>query len=472
MIGETVQGYRILRALGEGAIGVVYVGQHEKMGRRAAVKLLRPELSSNADLMGRFFDEARAATMIEHPGVAQVFDCGIHPPTGQAFIVMELLDGESLRALLGRSGSLPLSQAARLIHDIAEVLGAVHERGIVHRDLKPDNVFLPKRAEGRPARVKVLDFGIAKLSDGLNRSHQGTLEGSLLGTPAYMAPEQCRGAANTDARVDIYALGCIFFELLTGRPPFVGTTLGALVSAHLVEQPPELESLNCHVPSAVTALIKRCLAKQADARPIIGEIIDETQAMTSSVGTQVLAPPSTGEASKSGTGADPAAPGSTQMLPPTMLPPTTTLQGAAGVVSRPPSRPLRLGAAAAALVAALGLAVALWPSRSVRPSASADGAQSALANAPTGYPRGAPPSGSIAPPTSPPPTARAPSHAPKVEPDVAAGGDTPAADAAKALARPSVMPADAPDRPHHRRRLKASTPVPSNPPSQDRLPIE
>jgi serine/threonine protein kinase len=271
MLGQTLAGYRIVSRLGEGGMGEVYVAEHTRIERRVAIKVIRAELSSRSDMMARFFAEARATASIHHPGIVQIFDTDMEPG-GRAFIVMELLEGESLLARMSREPSFGRdeSTAVGLAADVADALAAAHAKGIVHRDLKPDNVFLARdpRAPGRHA-VKILDFGIAKLmtaGDDLGPSVR-TRTGAMLGTPVYMSPEQCRGTGIVDGRADIYALGCILFELLTGRPPFIYAGFGELISAHLSEMPLPVRRLAPHVSTSLDALIARLLDKDPARRP-------------------------------------------------------------------------------------------------------------------------------------------------------------------------------------------------------------
>ncbi|HVY37559.1 MAG TPA: serine/threonine-protein kinase, partial [Polyangia bacterium] len=264
LIGQAIGSYQVLRQLGSGAMGEVYLAEHRHLKRKAAVKLLARELVGRPDLLERFFLEARATSAIAHAGIVQVFDCEIDP-TGRPYIVMEYLDGETLAAALAKRGALPAATAARYARAMADALAAAHETGIVHRDLKPENVFIL----AHPAEaVKIVDFGIAKLEGDFRAGqvHQ-TRSGALMGTPLYMSPEQCRDSANLDFRTDLYSLGCVLYEMVTARPPFTHTTLGDLVVAHMTEAPADARALNPAVPAAVAELIGELLRKEPAERP-------------------------------------------------------------------------------------------------------------------------------------------------------------------------------------------------------------
>jgi eukaryotic-like serine/threonine-protein kinase len=265
VIGETVGSYKIVQKLGEGGMGEVYLAEHRYIARRAAIKFLLKELTSSEEVFNRFFTEARAASLIQHPGIIEVQDCGVHTD-GRAYMIMEFLNGESVRGYLDRAGNMEHDRpgALAILRQVAGALGAAHAQGIVHRDLKPDNIFL-HLPSGRPPSdpsVKVLDFGIAKLIGGAAAGSK-TRTGNLLGTPLYMSPEQCRGSGKVDDRSDIYSLGCIMYELCCGQPPFVAEGLGDLIVAHISLPPPDPQG----VPPAVRAILLNCLAKDPNHRP-------------------------------------------------------------------------------------------------------------------------------------------------------------------------------------------------------------
>jgi serine/threonine-protein kinase len=258
MEGRVIGQYRVTGVLGEGGMGIVYAAEHTLLDRPAAVKVLLPKLSGEQEIVTRFFNEARAATAIRHPGIVEVYDFG-WTSDGSAFIVMEHLQGETLRARRQRR-PMRWSTALALVRQIAGALAAAHAKGIVHRDLKPDNIFLvPDPEVPGGERIKLLDFGIAKLAGALPSRHK-TQTGMMMGTPTYMAPEQCRGVA-VDSRADLYALGCILFELCTGRPPFIGEGEGDVLVAHIHEPPPTIASLVDGVPEEIELLVQRMLAK-------------------------------------------------------------------------------------------------------------------------------------------------------------------------------------------------------------------
>ncbi len=269
MVGREVGGrYRILAKLGEGGMGAVFRAEQISLKRKVALKVLRPELSADPGLVRRFNAEAELAAKLNHPNTVTLFDFG-QDDDGSLYIAMEFVEGTSLRDVLVRSGPLP---AGRLIDICAQVCGSLtdaHGVGIVHRDLKPDNVMLSTRG-GVDDVVTVLDFGIAKLRDERSdgTSIPMTQQGDLLGTPQYMAPEQIR-AEPVDGRTDVYALGAMMYEMVTGRLPFEGPTLMSILSKHLTEAPvPPIERRrDLGISPALSGLIVECMSKQPDQRP-------------------------------------------------------------------------------------------------------------------------------------------------------------------------------------------------------------
>jgi len=232
--GRVLDGrYRVLRKLAKGGMGTVYLGEHALVGRKVAIKVLHAELGTDEEMVSRFYREARAAAAIGHRNIIEVLDVGA-TPEGDPYLVMEYLEGESLGALLQRSGRLDLATIAEILGPVLRALQAAHEAGIIHRDLKPENVFLAYPKDG-PPEVKVIDFGISKVKN-LDKS-QLTRSGAMIGTPAYMAPEQASGATSLDHRADVYAVGVIFYEMLSGRRPFEGDSHVALLAAILTTEP-------------------------------------------------------------------------------------------------------------------------------------------------------------------------------------------------------------------------------------------
>jgi serine/threonine protein kinase len=265
MLGTQVGSYRVLSKLGEGGMGSVYVAEHVLLKRKVAVKVLLKELTSDASIKRRFMNEARATSQIVHPGIVRIWDFGEHTD-GTSYILMELLEGETLRERISKRGRFSLDHALALIKQIAEALGAAHEHRIVHRDLKPENIFLvadPAAPFG--VQPKILDFGIAKILDpGIDAPQ--TRAGSIIGTPLYMSPEQCLAAPEIDHRADLYALGGILYLLLCGRPPFAKGNFGDLLAAHLHEPPPRPSATVPTLPAWIDELVLRLLAKKREER--------------------------------------------------------------------------------------------------------------------------------------------------------------------------------------------------------------
>jgi serine/threonine protein kinase len=262
--------YRLLRRLGEGGMGVVYEADHVQLGRRCAVKFVHPEIARNPEVSQRFLREARAAAGIGHPGIVQIHDVAV-TSDGTHYLVMEFLEGESLAARLAREHRLPPATAVEIVGQTLGALSAAHREKIVHRDLKPDNLFLA----GPPANptVKILDFGICKMDvgDGATRMTQS---GAVLGTPFYMAPEQANAQPDIDHRLDLYAMGVILYECVTGRVPFTGENFTQIVMRILTERPVPPRTLDPALPPALETVILTAMAREREARfPTAGRML-------------------------------------------------------------------------------------------------------------------------------------------------------------------------------------------------------
>jgi serine/threonine protein kinase len=265
VIGLRVNNYELVSVIGKGGMGAVYLARHLTLPRTVAVKVMHRELAAHPDQVARFVNEARAANSVGHPGIVDVIDVGLLPGRDVPYLMMEHLEGEDLETRLERVGRLPLGEALAITRQVASALGSAHAAGLVHRDLKPDNLFLVEGEEG--TRVKVLDFGIAKLRPDLSPDLPHTETGIVLGTPLYMSPEQCRGRPELiDRRTDIYALGLILFRMLCGRPAFSGEASMDLLVAHVSQPPPSPRALDPTIPPAVERVILRALAKHPQDR--------------------------------------------------------------------------------------------------------------------------------------------------------------------------------------------------------------
>ncbi len=244
-------------------MGTVYEAEHTMIGAKCAIKLLHVAFASDPAVVKRFMNEARAAGMLGHPNILKATDMG-RAADGSPFAVLELLEGRDLGQEMEASGPMPVGRVVRIAMQVASALSAAHVKGIVHRDMKPDNIFLTEE-HGQKDFVKVLDFGISKFTASL-ASSPGTNTGTIMGTPYYMAPEQARDASKVDERADIYALGAIVYEALSGRVPHPADSLPALMVKIISEEPTPLSELRSDLPSDLVAVVEKSLAKDPDAR--------------------------------------------------------------------------------------------------------------------------------------------------------------------------------------------------------------
>jgi len=264
--GDILAGkFRIERVLGQGGMGVVVAATHIQLDERVALKFLLPEALLNVEAVARFAREARASVKIKSEHVARVSDVGTLE-SGSPYMVMEYLEGQDLAGFVGSRGAMPIHDAVEFVLQACEALAEAHALGIVHRDLKPANLFVTLRADGTPC-VKVLDFGISKFTTPGSSSDMGmTKTSTVMGSPLYMSPEQLSSSRNVDARTDIWAIGVILYEVISGRVPFEAETMPQLCGMILQESPPALSSLRADVPAGLEEVIHHCLAKDRAQR--------------------------------------------------------------------------------------------------------------------------------------------------------------------------------------------------------------
>jgi serine/threonine-protein kinase len=267
LLGQCLGNYRLVRMVGCGSMGEVYEGEHVLIGRRVAVKVLLQSLSRSEEAVSRFFTEARTAATMRHPGIVEVFDFGYHP-NGSAYIIMELLEGETVAERVERLGRLPVAEAVSIARKLASAMACAHACGVIHRDLKPENLVLVADEDvSDGTRLKVLDFGIAKLATAQLFGSRSTRTGQIMGTPAFMSPEQCHGASDVDERSDIYSLGCIMYFMLTGQPPFDSDGVGEVIAQQLYETPVAPDKQVEGIPARINAIVMHLLEKNPDDRP-------------------------------------------------------------------------------------------------------------------------------------------------------------------------------------------------------------
>ena len=382
LIGRRIGNYEIKAQIGEGGMGTVYLGEHPLIGKRVAIKVLLEELVAKQDVVSRFFNEAKAVNDIGHLNIVDVVDFGkITGDRGEevVYFIMEFLDGEALSSRIRRAG-LPFRDTVHIMQQYCSALAASHQKGIVHRDLKPENIFLIGRG-GDKNFVKLLDFGIAKLtSDGGTNSHK-TRTGLVIGTPTYMSPEQCEGKGLIDHRSDVYSLGIVMFELLTGVVPFPGEGFGEVLVKHLTQEPPKPTTVNPNLPPALESIVLHAIEKDRNQRfQTMNEFLAALEnpeahlaqwkalpgySASSAATLQTMPAVKQGRTLALDDRAAPAAPGGP--------PRPTTLEGAAAEVTFPPTRvprnraPLIAVAAAVLALAGVGGYLGLSSSKKAEP---------------------------------------------------------------------------------------------------------
>ncbi len=264
-VGQTVGNYNITAKLGEGGMGTVFLAEHPVIGSKVALKAIHPYYARSPEIVSRFVNEARAVNQIGHDHIIDIHDFG-STSAGDFYFIMEYLHGEMLSDQRDRQVVFAPARALNIVAQIADALAASHEQGVIHRDLKPDNIFLITR-DGNPDFVKVLDFGLAKLTHTSGALPAYTTDaGMVMGTPYYMSPEQCEGRAELDHRSDVYSLGVILFEMLTGHVPFAGEGYGEVMTKHISLPPPAARGFVPDLPVAIEAILSRALAKDPRAR--------------------------------------------------------------------------------------------------------------------------------------------------------------------------------------------------------------
>jgi serine/threonine protein kinase len=262
-IGQKIGNYHVIAKLSEGGMGVVYLAVHPVIGREVALKAIHPEYARNVEMVGRFITEAKSVNQIGHEHIVDVTDFGT-TAGGDFYFIMEKLRGEPLADRIAREAPFSLERAVHVASQIAQALQASHDHGVIHRDLKPDNIFLVKHGDDTDF-VKVLDFGLAKLV-GAGGPIRNSRSGTIVGTPYYMAPEQCDGQVDIDHRADVYALGVLLFEMLTGKVPFGGKGCGEVMLKHMTVPAPHARTIVPTLAPAVDAVLSRALAKDPAQR--------------------------------------------------------------------------------------------------------------------------------------------------------------------------------------------------------------
>jgi len=296
LVGQVIADrYHIVKKLGEGGMGQVYLGEHVKMGRRSAIKVMNPQMVHDPDAVARFNREASNASRVSHPNVCAIYDFG-ETADGLVYLAMEFIEGEPLTDVLKREGTLPVARAARIFAQTADALQAAHDLGIVHRDLKPDNIMVSRGRDGSDV-VKVVDFGIAKAVGGDEAGQKVTKTGLVVGTPEFMSPEQIAGH-EVDARSDLYALALVFFQTLTGRLPFEAETVQETMIKRLTDDPATLAAARPDLafPDGLQPVLDSALTRSpAERYQTVGKFADDVKSVTGATASRHVSVPATRE---------------------------------------------------------------------------------------------------------------------------------------------------------------------------------
>jgi serine/threonine protein kinase len=434
-IGQIIDGkYRVTARIGEGGMGAVFSGEHLRLHRRVAIKVLHAAMAQDAEVVRRFEREAQAAGKIGNDHILEILDIG-ELPSGERFMVMEFLDGEPMNNRLQRLGRLAPRQVYPLVRELLEGLTAAHAAGIVHRDLKPANVFIQREKAGRTDYVKIIDFGISKFQN-LGGDEAKTRTGLIIGTPLYMSPEQARGLSEADSRADLYAVGVILYESVTGRVPFTGASATDLLFQIALSTPPPIPSLVGDVDPSFCSIVEKAMARDPGARFQTGaEFIAALDAWAYS-GQGVVAP---ARAPMQAPMLAPAYPPTAQLGSLGMTPgPTagTPWASSSGAGAAQPRSPLAIVAVLAAGVVVLALAGVFLVLRG-RGAPTGAPAAAAGTSAATQLPV-------VAPPIPPPPPASAEAVTLAPEPSASSVATVSASVASAASVAPAATPAARP----------------------------
>jgi serine/threonine-protein kinase len=410
LIGMQIGEYVIQEQIGIGGMGIVYRGEQPLIRKQVAIKVLRPEVGDQSLYVERLLAEARAVNAIRHRGIIDIFSFG-KMPDGRQYFVMEYLEGTPLDTWMASRGLLPVQDAIRLADELLDALSAAHKAGVVHRDLKPNNIYLVRQPGGGASYVKVLDFGLAKQMLGEQVASQQTLNGLIVGTPEYMAPEQVRGDP-VSTKTDLYAFGIILFQLLTGQLPFNARVVAEYLVHHLEHTPPSPLTLRPELPPALAQLVLLLLEKDPKARPTAEQVRGALQEIADGLPPPTATRPSREMRSLVLPGLEPAKP----TPQPRQQAPVEPVVSVSPPVTPPPARRITPAVGVVAGVLLLSSGMAMWMLRRPAPEPVAAPPAVAVAVPVTETPA---PAGPATNPSAPPAVMPEVASAPPTEPPAA-----------------------------------------------------